>query len=83
MQETGRTAVGSKKKASYKEIREYELLGQEIEQSEKRKAELEVLLSSGSTDHTELTEWADELEQLKTTLDTKELRWLELGEIIH
>ncbi|MEI6507551.1 MAG: ABC-F family ATP-binding cassette domain-containing protein [Bacteroidota bacterium] len=74
--------TSAKRKPSYKELREYEILGKEIEAGEERKKELETLLSSGSTNHEELTAWSTELEQLKLTIDEKELRWLELGEIV-
>lgn len=74
--------VAEKRKASYKEIREYEILGKEIATLEQQKSELETRLASGSNNHEELTQWGSALEQVKAELDEKELRWLELGEIV-
>ena len=75
-----RTREKEKKKLSYKEKREFEALESEIEELEARKTELTELLNSGSTDYTALTEWGEELEQVKESLDEKEMRWLELSE---
>lgn len=70
-----------KRKLSYKEKREFELLESEISRMEVQKAELEELLNSGSLPHDELYEKSKELEKLKTQLDEKEFRWLELSEL--
>jgi len=70
-----------KKKLSYKEQREYEQLEKDIE-------ELESLLSSKSTelseitDHIQIAEIAKEIEYLQNNLDQKTERWLELAEYI-
>ena len=69
-----------KTKLSFNEKREFEALGGEIETLEARKAELNDLLNSGSTDHEALSAWAIELESLNESLDEKEMRWLELSE---
>ncbi len=76
------TSQVDKRKPSYKEIREHELLGQEIELLENKRAELETKLSSGSNNHEDLINWGNELEQTKMALDEKGLRWLELSEIV-
>jgi len=47
---------------------------------EKQKNELEELLNSGVLPHDELFEKSEELGKLKSLLDEKELRWLELSE---
>lgn len=72
-----------KRKPSYKEIREFDELSASIDNLEKRKAELEGLLSSGSTNHEDLTKWAKEIESIKSDLDKSGLRWLELSEIVN
>lgn len=71
----------SKRKLSFGEKREFELLEVEIPQLEKQIGELEKLLNSGELPHDELFEKSKELEQLKSDLDEKEFRWLELSEI--
>ncbi|MBC7383344.1 MAG: ABC-F family ATP-binding cassette domain-containing protein [Bacteroidia bacterium] len=69
-----------KKKLSYKEQKELEELGMEIEGLQLKKADLEHHLSNGSSNHEELTGWSREIEQFTKQLDQKELRWLELSE---
>lgn len=70
-----------KKKLSFKEKRELEALGLEIEKLEKRKEELEEQLNSGTLNHKELFKSSEELTQIKSELDEKEFRWLELSEL--
>lgn len=74
----------SKRKATYKEQKEYEALTAEIESLTNEKAELEQKLSDGSlTDATEITRASTRIGELMTLLDEKELRWLELDELIN
>jgi ATP-binding cassette subfamily F protein uup len=73
--------IENKKKLSYKELREYETLEKEIEALQQRNKALVDLLNIGSNNHEELLKWSKELEENKTTLDSKELRWLELSEM--
>jgi ATP-binding cassette subfamily F protein uup len=74
-------AIENKKKLSYKELREYETLEKEIEAIQQRNKALVDLLNIGSNNHEELLNWSRELEENKTNLDSKELRWLELSEM--
>ena len=71
-----------KPKATYKQQREYEQLTVEIEALSKAKADLEALLSGGSSDVARLTDASTRIGELIAALDEKELRWLELDEII-
>ena len=71
-----------KPKATYKQQKEYEQLTAEIEALNKEKAELEALLSGGSSDVARLTDASTRIGELIAALDEKELRWLELDEII-
>ena len=74
----------SKRKATYKEQKEYEALTAEIESLTNEKAELEQKLSDGSlTDATEITHASTRIGELMTLLDEKELRWLELDELMN
>ncbi len=73
-------AESQKKKLSYNEKREMEQLESEIAEMEERKTLLEKLLHSGKLEHEELYQKSEELMQLKSVLDEKEIRWLELSE---
>ena len=73
-----------KRKATNKEQKEYEALTAEIESLTNEKAELEQKLSDGSlTDATEITRASTRIGELMTLLDEKELRWLELDELMN
>ena len=75
------SANGTKKKLSFKEIREYETLEGEIESLEQRKADVVALLNGGGH-HEQLTAWAHEIEQIDQTIAQKSDRWLELAELV-
>uniref|UniRef100_UPI00321689F1 ABC-F family ATP-binding cassette domain-containing protein n=1 Tax=uncultured Draconibacterium sp. TaxID=1573823 RepID=UPI00321689F1 len=70
-----------KKKLSYKEQREFDELEKEIPELESKKTELEELMNAGTLPHDELYEKSLELDKIKTLLDEKEFRWLELSEL--
>lgn len=70
-------------KATYKEKKEYESLTQEIESLSQEKNQLENLLASGElSDHEKLTQASNRIGEIMALLDEKELRWLELDEIM-
>ena len=71
----------TKKKLSYNEKREFEQLENEIPELEEQIGELEELLNSGNLNHDELYEKSLQLDDMKSQLDEKELRWLELSEL--
>ena len=70
-----------KQKLSFNEKREFEQLEKEIPELESQKLQLENLLNSGELAHDKLYEKSLELDKIKTLLDEKEFRWLELSEI--
>ena len=73
-----------KPRATYKQQKEYEALTAELEALNKEKAELENLLSSGSeTDVGKLTSASQRIGTIISELDEKEMRWLELDEIVN
>ena len=72
----------NRKKPGYKEKREFDALEKEIPTLEERKQQLEVEMNSGITDHTELEKMAGELKHLSDELEEKEMRWLELSELM-
>ena len=81
---TERPTPTTKKKATYKEQKEYEALTAEIETLTAEKATLEQQLSSGTlTDPAAITNASTRIGEVLALLDEKEMRWLELDEIIN
>jgi len=70
-----------KRKLSFNEKREFESLEHEIAKLEAEKEILEKSLNSGNLPHDELFQQSERLVILKTLIDEKELRWLELSEL--
>jgi ATP-binding cassette subfamily F protein uup len=70
-----------KKKLSYKEQRELEQLTDDIEILHQQKTILEKKLASGSNNHEDVIQWSSDFEEVKSKLDEKEMRWLELSEM--
>jgi len=71
-----------KAKASYKEKFEFETLEKEIEKLEKQKATLTEEINNSETTHENLIRASKELGQLSKLIDEKQMRWLELSELI-
>lgn len=71
-----------KKKVSFKEKREFELLQKEMEDLNKEKEAITKQLNDGSLPYEELQKLANRIGELSDLLDEKELRWLELSELI-
>ena len=72
----------NKRKMSYKEKREYEQLTQEIDKLTEEQKKLEEALCNGTLSVEELTEKSKRLPEIKDELDEKEMRWLELAEML-
>ena len=72
----------NKRKMSYKEKREYEQLTQEIDKLTEEQKKLEEALCCGTLSVEELTEKSKRLPEIKDELDEKEMRWLELAEML-
>ena len=70
-----------RRKMTFKEKREFEQLGQEIEQLENECQAIEEALCSGLLSVEDLTEKSKQLPLLKAQLDEKSMRWLELSEL--
>lgn len=71
----------SKRKFSYKEKREFEILQQEIADLEKEKITVSEKMNSGAVPFDELQKLSNRIGEITNMLDEKELRWLELSEI--
>ena len=69
------------RKLSYKEQREMQQLGDDIDRLEQEKRELEAALCSGTLSVDDITAKSRRLPQLEAELDEKSMRWLELSEI--
>ena len=71
----------TRKRMSYKEKREYEMLSADIEKLTNEIEQMEQQLCSGTLAVDRLTEISILLPRKKDELDVKELRWLELSEL--
>ncbi|MDO4756342.1 MAG: ATP-binding cassette domain-containing protein, partial [Parabacteroides sp.] len=80
VEKNNRPEKEQKKKLSFKERKEFEALDVEIPQLEAEKAELEILMSSGTLSNDELLAKSERFTQLMDELDEKTMRWLELSE---
>ncbi len=69
----------SDNRMSYKEMREFEALTNEIEKLNAEKAALDAVFNSGEVVD-DIIEKSARYEEIKTLLDEKEMRWLELSE---
>lgn len=71
-----------KKKVSFKEKREFELLQEEIAALEKEKNSLQDGLGTSETDFAALKNMSERIAAIDELLNEKELRWLQLSELI-
>lgn len=69
-----------KRKLTYSERKEFEALMQELQGLEKEKNELTERISSAGLPYDELTKMTNRISEITATIDSKELRWLELSE---
>lgn len=76
------TAPVEKKKVSFKEKREFELLQKEIEDLNAEKEKITAQLNDGTLPFEELQKLSNRIGELASLLDEKEMRWLELSELI-
>jgi ABC transport system ATP-binding/permease protein len=74
--------TSEKRKLSYKEQREFEQLEKDIPELENKKTKLTEILSSGKLNSDEFQKTANNLGYVVSQLEAKELRWLELSELI-
>ena len=69
------------RKMTFKERQEMKDLDSLLPQLEKEKRDLEIALTEGKADYTEIARMAARLEQVNAELDEKGMRWLELQEL--
>jgi len=80
---SSQSSVISKKQFSYKEKREFELLEKEIAALESEKNIITEKLNKSEASFEELEQYSVRIIEVTTLLDEKELRWLELSELIN
>ncbi len=73
---------GTRKQLSYKEKREFDSLEKEIADLTREKETVTRKLNSGDTPYEELQQLSVRIGELTRLLDEKELRWLELSEML-
>lgn len=76
-----RVRLNDKRRLTFKEKRELEQLGTDIERLEEEKKTIEKAFSDGSLSGTEITKLSCRLPELERELDEKSTHWLELSEI--
>ncbi len=76
----GETSI--KRNPSFKEKREFESLEKEITALTKEKEDITQKLNSGNTPFEELQQLSHRITEVTNLLDEKELRWLELSEVM-
>lgn len=74
--------TGNQKKASFKEKREFELLEKEIADLTKEKELISNKLGNSNTSFEELQKLSVRIGEITQILDEKELRWLELSDLV-
>lgn len=74
--------VEQKKKVSFKDKREFEMLQKEIQDLEKEKSAIQEELNAGTAGFEELDRLARRIGEITNLLDEKEMRWLELSEMM-
>lgn len=81
-EEQPKIVASSTTKISYKHKREFELLETEIPALEKEKKQLEEQLTNPNLAYQEMQTKAQRIGEIQTTLEEKEMRWLELSEMM-
>ncbi|MEP6846046.1 MAG: ABC-F family ATP-binding cassette domain-containing protein [Panacibacter sp.] len=76
------TTTVAKKKVGFKEKREFELLEKEIAYLETEKQQLEERLSDTAADFEQLNALSKRIGEISNSLTDKEMRWLELSELM-
>lgn len=72
----------AKKKPSFNEKREFELLEKELKKLNEEKNTISEKLSAGQIEYTEIEKLSKRFETITTEIDQKEMRWLELSELM-
>jgi ATP-binding cassette subfamily F protein uup len=76
----GTEAERPKRRLSYKDQRELEALEKELAELEKERKDLYDQLNNGSLPYAQLQQLTGRINTINESIDTKELRWLQLSE---
>ena len=79
---TPKQTNSSKRQLTFKEKREFETLEKEIAELTKEKEIVDLRLNSGREPFEELQKLSNRIGEIAVLLDEKELRWLELSELV-
>ncbi|HEX6172005.1 MAG TPA: ABC transporter ATP-binding protein, partial [Chitinophagaceae bacterium] len=79
---TQKQTNNSKRQLTFKEKREFETLEKEIAELTKEKELVDLRLNSGRESFEELEKLSNRIGEIAELLDQKELRWLELSEMV-
>ena len=74
--------LAEKKKISFKEKREFEQLEKDIPALEEERKLITEKMSNGNTSFDEMTKLGERMTTIATELEEKEMRWLELSELM-
>ena len=80
--ETAVAKAKEKKKLSFNEKREFEQLGKDIPALEKEKTEITEKMGTPNLPYDELQKLSNRITEITGLLEDKELRWLELSELV-
>ncbi len=72
----------AKRKISYKDQREFELLEKEIAELETERKQLNLKLNDSEQPYSQIQQLSSRMSKINDVLDKKEMRWLELSEIV-
>ena len=73
--------ITEKRKPSFNEKREFELLDKEIKELNNEKSTITLKLSDSNLEYTEIEKLSTRFKEISILIDKKELRWLELSEL--
>ena len=80
--EPEKETIGAKKKPSFNEKREFEMLEKEIKKLNEEKNIISERLSTANLEYTEIEKLSTRFETIAKEIDQKEMRWLELSDLM-
>ena len=79
--ETAAKPISEKRKPSFNEKREFEMLEKEIKELNKEKTTITLKLSDSKLEYAEIEKLSTRFKDISLIIDEKELRWLELSDL--
>jgi ATP-binding cassette subfamily F protein uup len=81
IKETTSKPISEKRKPSFNEKREFEMLEKEIKELNKEKTTITLKLSDSKIEYAEIEKLSTQFKDISLMIDEKELRWLELSDL--